>query len=174
VFTRAEHRTLSWVRWTQFISSRPTYLRSIHALAFLHVVRLKFCMYFSSFHPCYIARQSHPPWFYYPGNIWWGVQITKLLLRTSLHGPLTSPLLHQNILLTTVYWIFIKILHYFSTVFQVTLFQKRFKNSISISHLLTKAAYSVLCRSHNFTIITLWGPVQITKFIITWYSECFL
>ena len=31
-------------------------------------------------HPCYVPRLCHSSWFDYPKNIWWGVQIIKLLL----------------------------------------------------------------------------------------------
>ena len=31
-------------------------------------------------HTCYIPRPSHSSWFYHPNNIWWAVQITKLLI----------------------------------------------------------------------------------------------
>jgi hypothetical protein len=30
-------------------------------------------------HTCYIPHSSHPPWFDHPNNIWWSVQILKLL-----------------------------------------------------------------------------------------------
>jgi hypothetical protein len=32
---------------------------------------------------CYMSRPSHPPWFYHPNNIWWGVQVMKLLIMQS-------------------------------------------------------------------------------------------
>jgi hypothetical protein len=34
-------------------------------------------------HPCYLHRQSHPPWFNYPNNIRWRIQAVKLLIMQS-------------------------------------------------------------------------------------------
>jgi hypothetical protein len=32
---------------------------------------------------CYMSHPSHPPWFDHPNNIWWTVQIMKLLIMQS-------------------------------------------------------------------------------------------
>jgi hypothetical protein len=34
-------------------------------------------------HASYMTRPSHPPWFDHPNNIWWSVQVTKLLIMQS-------------------------------------------------------------------------------------------
>jgi len=39
-----------------------------------------------STHACYISRPSHPPWFDNPSNIWWSVQVIKLLIKMSSPG----------------------------------------------------------------------------------------
>jgi hypothetical protein len=31
-------------------------------------------------HVCYMSRSSYSPWFHHPNNIWWSVQVTKLLI----------------------------------------------------------------------------------------------
>jgi hypothetical protein len=38
------------------------------------------------FHECYMPRPSHPPWFYHLNNIYWSLQITKLLTVQSTPG----------------------------------------------------------------------------------------
>jgi hypothetical protein len=38
---------------------------------------------FFSPHACYMPFPSHPPWFCYPNNISWGIQVTKLLIMQS-------------------------------------------------------------------------------------------
>ena len=39
----------------------------------------KLCMHFS-LHACRMLNPSHPPWVGHPNNIWWGVQVMKLLI----------------------------------------------------------------------------------------------
>jgi hypothetical protein len=46
----------------------------------LQVFLLKFCMHFLSPYPSYLSRPAHSPRFGHPNNnIWWSVQIMKLL-----------------------------------------------------------------------------------------------
>ena len=54
-------------------------------------------------HTRYISRPSHSSRFDHPDNIWWGVQIIKLLIMQFLHSPVTSSLLGPNILLSTLF-----------------------------------------------------------------------
>jgi hypothetical protein len=49
-------------------------------------------------HTCHMSHPSHSSWFDYANNIWWGVQIIKLLV----HSPVTSFLLGPNIILSTL------------------------------------------------------------------------
>jgi len=89
MFKRTQHWSLSWGTLIQFTTYHPVIL--ISTLLFSH---LRFgypggifpsgltdqnfvCMSHCS-HACYMCRPSHPPWFDHP-NIWWCVQITKLL-----------------------------------------------------------------------------------------------
>ena len=53
-------------------------------------------------HTCSMSRPSLSSWFDHPNNIWWGVQIIKLLMWFS-PLPVTSSLLCPNILLSTVF-----------------------------------------------------------------------
>jgi hypothetical protein len=52
---------------------------------------------------CYIPRPSHYCRFNHPNNIWWGLQIIKLLVLSFLHSTVTSPLLGQSIPLSTLF-----------------------------------------------------------------------
>jgi hypothetical protein len=66
-------------------------------------VKPKFCMHFPSLSACYMSHPSHPPWLDHPNNIWWTVQVMKLIIMQ------TSPasrhfLLCPNTLLSTLFW----------------------------------------------------------------------
>jgi hypothetical protein len=43
------------------------------------------------FHPCYLTCPSHPLCFDHPSNIWWRIQVIKLLIMQS--SPATSSLI---------------------------------------------------------------------------------
>jgi hypothetical protein len=62
--------------------------------------RSKQCMHFS--HAGYMPHPSHPPWFDHPNNIWWSVQVIKLLIMQSSPSPASSCPLCPNILLSTM------------------------------------------------------------------------
>jgi hypothetical protein len=87
----ALHSSLSWARWIQFRPSQPIYRRSflifysssprsskwspplmLSSQTFVYISHLS--------HAIYMPRQSPPPWFDHPNNIWWRVQIMKLLI----------------------------------------------------------------------------------------------
>jgi hypothetical protein len=90
VLTTARQWSLSWARCIHCTPSHPIFLRSIPILSShlrlglpsglsLQVFQPKY--WISQFsHVCYMLRQSHPPWFDHPNNIWWSVQVMKLLL----------------------------------------------------------------------------------------------
>jgi hypothetical protein len=46
---------------------------------------------------CYMSHPSHPPWFDHPNNIWWSIQVMKLLICSLLQPPAISSLLDPNI-----------------------------------------------------------------------------
>ena len=54
-------------------------------------------------HTRYVYRPSHSSRFDHPNNIWWGVQITKLLLMYSSPLPCYLVPLRPNILLNTLF-----------------------------------------------------------------------
>jgi len=39
-----------------------------------------FVHFFYLSYACYMTHPSHPPWLYYYNNIWWSVQVMKLLI----------------------------------------------------------------------------------------------
>jgi len=53
-------------------------------------------------HMRYMSRPTHSSRFDHPINIWWRVQITKLLIMSCLHSLVTSSLLGPNILLSAL------------------------------------------------------------------------
>jgi hypothetical protein len=91
VFTRARHWSLSWAR--DILSTPfPPCFSKIHSNIFflstdwwsLHV-RYSDQSFVSVSHlsyACYVSRPSHPP-FDYPNNIWWSVQVMKLITMQS-------------------------------------------------------------------------------------------
>ena len=55
-------------------------------------------------HMCYTPHPSHSSQLHHPNNIWWGVQIIKLHIKSSfLHSLVTSSLLGPNILLIALF-----------------------------------------------------------------------
>jgi hypothetical protein len=78
------HRSSEW--------SRPFRVFNKHLVCFSHLP-----------HACYMSRPPHTPWFDRPDNIWWSLQVVKLLIMQSspsscyFHHP--SP----NILLSTLF-----------------------------------------------------------------------
>ena len=52
---------------------------------------------------CCMPHPSHYSWFDRSNNIWWGVQVIRLLLCSFLHSPVISSLLGPNILLRTLF-----------------------------------------------------------------------
>jgi hypothetical protein len=57
-------------------------------------------------HTRYMPRPSQYSRFYHPNNIGWAVQISKLLISSFLHSPVTSSLLCPNILLSTLFSVY--------------------------------------------------------------------
>jgi hypothetical protein len=91
VFRRARHWFLS-------------YLLKIHSSIILPSTSGSSAWFFPSgfsmknfvcvFHPshaCSMPRPSHTPWFYHSDNIWWSVQVMKLLIMQS--SPFSHPFL---------------------------------------------------------------------------------
>ena len=58
----------------------PSMPGSYKVVSFLQASPPKPCTWFSSPHTRYMPRPSHSFWFDYPNNIWWAVQIIKLLV----------------------------------------------------------------------------------------------
>ena len=91
-FTSDHHPSLSWARSIQSMTSHPTswmiqlniifpYMHGSSkwspSLRFLH----QNTVYAPPLpHTSYMPHPSHSPWFNHPNNIWWAVQIIKLLL----------------------------------------------------------------------------------------------
>jgi hypothetical protein len=96
--TRARHLYLSWARPIQvklprstsskFLLSLSSHLRlGLPSGLFPQVSPPKPSMHLFCHHTCTMPRQSLSSWFELPSNIWWGVQIIKLLIMQS--SPLT-------------------------------------------------------------------------------------
>ena len=54
-------------------------------------------------HTCHMPRPSHYSWRSHPNNTGWAVQISKLLISSFLHSPVTSSLLGPNILFSALF-----------------------------------------------------------------------
>jgi hypothetical protein len=81
-----------WARWIHSTPSSPCF-RKIHSNIILpssplsstltlslQILRPNSFVHISHLsHACYMLRPSHRPWFDHPNNIWWSVQIMKLL-----------------------------------------------------------------------------------------------
>jgi hypothetical protein len=92
VFTTARHWPLSWARCIQFTTSHPISLHSILILSSSLRLGLPSGLLPSGFYiknnvfvsnisrACYMFHPSHPPKFDHPNNIWWIVQVMKLLI----------------------------------------------------------------------------------------------
>jgi hypothetical protein len=87
--TSARHLFLFWTRPTQSIPPHPTYWRTIWILSFHLCLGLPSGFFPSGFptknlyaplpRTCYMPRPSNSFWFDNPNDIWWWVQIIKLL-----------------------------------------------------------------------------------------------
>jgi hypothetical protein len=53
-------------------------------------------------HLCYLSHSSHTAWFYHPNNIWWSIQVMRLLVMQSSPTSHPFPTLGPNILLSTL------------------------------------------------------------------------
>jgi len=92
------------------IPSHPVYLASISVLS--SHLRLVFtcslCLSVCQVSPqlllnmCHMPYPYHSPWSEHLNNIWWALQIVKLLICGFLRSPLTSSILDQNIFLSTL------------------------------------------------------------------------
>ena len=58
----------------------PIYSWVSQVVSFPQITTSKSCIRLSSPHVCYMTRPSHSSRFYYLRNIWWAVQIIKLLI----------------------------------------------------------------------------------------------
>jgi hypothetical protein len=67
-----------------------------------------------------MAHPSHSSWHEHPNNIWWGVQIIKLLIMLSSHAALASSFLDPNIFLSTLFSITISLFSSFNVSDQVS------------------------------------------------------
>ena len=99
-------------------------------------------------HLCHMPHSSHAAWFYHLNNIWWGVQIIKLLLCNLIHS-----LFGPNIFLTTL--------------FSNTLLSPR--SSLSVSTSFTPIQHN----RHNYSFvylnfIFLDGKLEDKKFYTEW------
>jgi hypothetical protein len=108
--TRACHWLLSWARSFQSTPSHPVSLTSIllllsHLLLVFWVLcslqnfLQAFFMYFSSCLCMSLPHPSHPSLCYHHHNIWWRVQIMKLLIMQCSLTPLSLHPLAPDILL---------------------------------------------------------------------------
>jgi hypothetical protein len=88
VFTKARHLSLSWVRCFQSSTSHTFSLRTIliSSHLFLGFPSDPFGLSDQNFirnsylsHACYIPRSSYPPLFDCLDNVWWSVQVMRLL-----------------------------------------------------------------------------------------------
>jgi len=84
VFTGTRHWFLFWARSIQSKTSHPIPLT------------------FPS-HVCYMPLLSHPPWFDHVKNIWWCINVMKLLITQSFSTFCHFLILVQNILLSTLF-----------------------------------------------------------------------
>ena len=86
-FTTVRHLSLSWARSIQ--SMPPSHFLKIHLNIILPStpgssksslsLRLSTKTLYAPLSTCYIPRPSHSSRFNHPNNIWWGVQIIKVL-----------------------------------------------------------------------------------------------
>lgn len=88
------------------IPSHPVYLVSISVLS-SHLCLVLTCSLCQVSPPlllymCHMPYPYHSPWSEHMNNIWWAVQIVKLLICCFLQSPLTSSILDQNIFLSTL------------------------------------------------------------------------
>jgi hypothetical protein len=114
MFTRVCHWSLSWARWSQSTTSHTISLRSIPLLSTYLCLDLPnvlpfwfsnqnfLCISYLS-HAWFVSHLSHPPWGDHPNNIWWSVQVMKLLIMQSVQPLTTSSLLGPNILLSNLF-----------------------------------------------------------------------
>jgi len=94
LFIRPRYWSLYWARWNQSTPPNPISWRSILILSsslrlgllsglYFQDLRPIFCMYFSSFSCVLYALSSHVLLFNHPNNIWWSVQVMKILTMQS-------------------------------------------------------------------------------------------
>jgi hypothetical protein len=109
-FTCAQHLSVSSARSIQSMPPHPT-SRISTLISYSHL-RLKSSTWFPSLrsthqnpvcaspvsHTCHKTRQCHSSWFDHPNNIWWKVQIFKLLVMYA-----TSFLLRPNTFFSTLF-----------------------------------------------------------------------
>ena len=89
-FTNAHHLSLPWVKTIPcptfhflktylniILPSTPVSSKGSLSLRFPHQIHICTC---SLPRTCYVPRPSHSSRFDYPNNIWWGVQIIKLII----------------------------------------------------------------------------------------------
>jgi len=108
MFTRACHRSLSWTRWIQSVTSHC--FSKIHSNIILQCMPtsewyLPFRFSIQNFvHISHIPHPSHPPWFGQLNNIWLSTQIMKHLNTTNNFNYLlfwnkdSAPISEQQIL----------------------------------------------------------------------------
>jgi hypothetical protein len=82
VLSRRRHWTLHWARIYYFYSYNPLiYTYVCQDVSYLQVFRPKFIWISLLFQACSMFGPSHPFLLYQPHNIWWTIQIMKLLVR---------------------------------------------------------------------------------------------
>jgi hypothetical protein len=90
MFTRVRHRFLTWATWIQSTTSQPIFLRSIQIFSSHLRLGLGRGLFPSGFpakilyiylsHKCYKLRPPNRHWLDHSNNIWWRVQVMKLLI----------------------------------------------------------------------------------------------
>jgi hypothetical protein len=104
--------SLPWARWIQYKISNYISLRT-SLILFSHLYLglpsdlfpsgfpIKVCMTFSSLLRLLNTHSSGPPWFDHPNNIWWIVQVMKLLIMQSCPASRHFLPLWSKVLLST-------------------------------------------------------------------------
>ena len=92
LFKSARYLSLSWASSIQSRPTHPTSWRTMLILSFHLRLGLPSGLFLFDFptetlytpllshHTCYMSRPSRSSRFYHPNNIWWGIQIIKLLI----------------------------------------------------------------------------------------------
>jgi len=110
LFTTARHWSLCWAIWIRSTTYHPISIhsnitfpstpRSSELSPTFVITDQHFERIYHRSHERYVPRPSHHPWFNHPNNIWWSVQVMKLLIMES--SPVFC-LLCRNILFSILF-----------------------------------------------------------------------